>query len=172
MDIAALIFGLIIGLIPGVFLGSKWCQNKVDNRKKELRAKKKSRQRKILEHMRIEVKNNTIRMKKEEKRLALSKELSVMELLFKNYKKRLYKVADKELLSNLQDFYQDLNQMNSLNQTFIDLLSKGFSGSNLNESALIDIKNSFAGVILGFIQVNIEKGSNLVTYIENTIDKT
>ncbi|MCP4723714.1 MAG: hypothetical protein GY863_01695 [bacterium] len=172
MQTTGLITGLLIGLILGGFLGVKWHQNKLDKRKKEFRAKKKARQRKILEHMRIEVKNNTIRMKKEEKRLALSKELSNLELLFKNYKKRLFKVADKELLSNLQDFYQNLNELHSLNMSFIDLLSKGFSGGSINEQSMIDIKNSFAGLILNLIQVNIEKGSNLVTYIESTIDKT
>ncbi|MFC1564123.1 hypothetical protein ACFL6G_04260 [candidate division KSB1 bacterium] len=172
METGSIILGLVSGIIIGVVIGMKWHQSKIVKGKRELKARKKARQRKILEHMRIEVKNNTIRMKKEEKRLALSKELSELELHFKNYKGRLYKIADKDLLSSLQDFYQNKIELIMLNKTFIELINRGFSSDRINEESRIDIKNACAGVILNIIQVNIEKGTNLVSYIEQIIDKT
>ena len=169
METGSLIAVFILGAILGGFIGVKWHQSSVLKKKRELKARRKARQRKILEHMRIEVKYNTIRLKKEEKRLALSKELGEMDLLFKNYKRRLYKVSDKDLLSSLQDFYQDILELTALNKSFIELITKGFSSSSISDAAKVDIKNACAGMILSMVQVHIEKGSNLVSYIEQTI---
>ncbi len=163
----------ITGLIAGVVLNQVTSKNRVAKHKKELRSKNRIRQRKLLEHMRIEVKNNTIRLKKEEKRLALSKELSELELLFKNYKQRLYKVKDKELLSTIQDFYAAVLGISFNNDKLISFREKSIEGyQELSDDVKIQLKNAMATSMLTQLQETIESGNSLVELIEDTIQKT
>ncbi|MFC1556800.1 hypothetical protein ACFL6I_22280 [candidate division KSB1 bacterium] len=171
--ISLIVGSLIAGLVFGVILQYYYDQHKVHKHKLQLRAKKKSRQKSIMDRFRVEVKNNTIRLKKEEKRIALSRQLAPIELLFKNFHKRLHKIADKELMDVLADFYKDLIDLIAKNNTYITFAEKNISqNSTLPDEAVATFYNSMTSSMLQDITKIREKGASIVTILEEKIEKS
>jgi len=166
MQIAVFLVGLITGCVVYYF----YERRRLAEKKRAMRARKRSRQRSIHERFRIEVKNNTIRIKKEQKRLALTKQAAPIELLFKNYKRRLHKIADRDLMEVLQDYYNDLIALLSMNNTFIAMIGKKIQqNQHLDEQATVDLYDYITSTLLqGMAQVE-EKGAGIVSVLEDKI---
>ena len=165
-----LLIGFIGGIITGWLAGEYFFKRRLTTLKRQRLAKKQERQRKILDHFRVEVKNNTVRLKKELKRLGLSKQLAPIELHFKNYTKRLYRVADKELLPVLQDFYKNLIAFVSANEIFIAFAEKNIQPNEKLEAEVIALfYNSITSMIIQRIEKIAEQGAVIVGILEEKI---
>ena len=171
MNTQYIIAGVLIGLVTGWIIG-KWAYSKRIVSERAARfAGKKARQKKILERFRIEVKNNTIRLKKDLKKLKLSKQIESIDILLKNYDKRLYKIADKELLSALKDYYVELHDLNSANEMCLSFIEKNIKpNEKLDDETTALFYNSMAATIIEKMDVLIEKGPVLVTILEGKIE--
>lgn len=164
------IFGVLVGLLAGWSTNSSLLKRRIAAQKLVRFQKKKERQKKILNHFRIEVKNNTIRLKKELKRLALSKKLANVELHFKNFNKRLYKISDKEVLQALKDFYNDLTVLVSANDTLLSFIEKNIVPSeDVDDESAALFYNSSASTIIQKIEKIVEIGPILVSVLEEKI---
>lgn len=174
MDSASIL--AVIALLVGLFVG--WSSNsalrnkRIAENKKLRLEKKKNRQLKVLNHFRIEVKNNVIRLKKELKRLALSKMLSEIELHFKHFNKRLHRIADKDLMIALRDFYIDINKLVSANETLVSFIEKNIKpNEEIEEEAAALFYNSSASTIIQRIKAAISTGQELVNLLEEKIEE-
>lgn len=162
--------GLIIGLLAGLSISASLRKNRIAAQKVVRFKKKKDRQKKILNHFRIEVKNNTIRLKKELKRLALSKKLGEIELHFKNFDKRLYRVSDKEVQQILKNYYIDLTVLVSANATLLSFIEKNIVPSEeVDDESAAMFYNSSASTIIQKIEKLVETGPILVSVLEEKI---
>ena len=164
------LIGLLVGTIVGWIVGSLLLKRKITAEKRARQLRIKKRQGKILEHFRIEVKNNTIRLKKEVKRLALSKQLAPVELRFKNYNKRLYRVRDKDVLRMLQDFYKELISLGSVNEAYITFTAKNIQSNEKLEAETVEqIYISLAMATIQKIEKITETGPVIVGILEEKI---
>ncbi|GAF69902.1 unnamed protein product [marine sediment metagenome] len=164
------IIGLIAGIIIGWILGEFSLKKRIAAHKRERQIRKRERQRKLLDNFRVEVKNNTIRLKKELKRIALSKQLAPIELLFKHYNKRLCRVADNEVLQVLQDFYKELTALLSANEIIIDFSEKNIQPNEKLEAEVIALfYNSMSAMIIRRIEKLVETGTVIVSILEEKI---
>lgn len=165
-----IIFGVVAGFFAGWSISSSLRKGRIAKQKAVRIQKKKERQKNILNHFRIEVKNNTIRLKKEMKRLALSKKLGNIELHFKNFNKRLYKISDKEVLQALKDFYRDLTVLISANDTLLSFIEKNIVPSeDVNDESAALFYNSSASTIIQKIEKLVDTGPILVSVLEEKI---
>ncbi|MCH7781572.1 hypothetical protein IID62_00755 [candidate division KSB1 bacterium] len=165
-----IIFGVFVGIIAGWSISSFLRKRRFAAHKAVRIQKKKERQKKILNHFRVEVKNNTIRLKKEMKRLALSKKLGNIELHFKNFNKRLYKISDKEVLQALKDFYNNLTILVSANDTLLSFIEKNIVPSeDINDESAALFYNSSASNVIQKIEKIVDTGPLLVHVLEEKI---
>ena len=172
IPIQYLLLSFVIGCAIGWIIGHYFLRSRINRQKRMLHLNKQERQIKLLDHFRIEVKNNTIRLKKELQRLGVSRQLAPVELLFKNYTNRVHRIDDKELLYALQRFY---NQLYSLQST-IDALStviekKLIQIENLQDQILAQLYNSITTMVVQYIEKIIETGQVLVDIIEEKTDE-
>ncbi|MFC1513980.1 hypothetical protein ACFL5P_03110 [candidate division KSB1 bacterium] len=166
-----ILIGFVGGIVFGWIIGDFFVRGKIKVEKRKRTSKRKARQLKIIEHFRIEVKNNTIRLKKEQKRLVHTKQLGEMDLLFNNHKKRLFKVSDKELRVILQDFYKDIFTLLSANDSFTDFSEKNVTANeNLNEELKTLFNNSMVSIISGKIEKIIETGTIIVGILVDKLE--
>ena len=166
------LLSFFIGGLAGWMSGNYFLRKWIARQKRILQIRKRGNQFKLLEHFRIEVKNNTIRLKKELRRLGVSRQLAPIELLFKNYQNRLYKIDDKELLYSLQNFYGALYSL----QAIIDALStviekKLVQIENLQDQVLAQLYNSITTMVVQHIEKIVETGLILGDVIEEKIDE-
>ena len=171
MNVPYIIAGFLIGFALGWIIG-KWAYSKRIVSERTVRiTRKKARQKKILERFRIEVKNNTIRLKKELKKLKISKQISTIDILFGNYDKRLYRIANKELLSALKEYYVELHDLNSANEMCLTFIEKNIKpNEKIDDETTALFYNSMAAVIIEKVDVLVEKGPILVSILEEKIE--
>jgi len=171
MNTSLFFWGMLPGAIIGWLAGTYFLKYRSELHKRKMRARKAARQRDLYERLRIEVKNNTVRMKKEEKRLALEKKLAPLELLFKNYTKRLHKIADRELMGTLLKFYRNLFELSTINQTFIEFQRKNFQEEGgLSGDAVTQLMHYMTSIVINNLSLNIETGTELVESLEKRIE--
>lgn len=173
MDSASIlvVIALLIGLLVGWLSNSGFRNKRIADNKKLRLEKNKNRQLKVLNHFRIEVKNNVIRLKKELKRLALSKMLSEIELHFKNFNKRLYRITNKDLMIALRDYYMDLSKLVTANETLVSFIEKNIKpNEEMEEEAAASFYNSSASTIIQRIEAAISTGQVMVSLLEEKIE--
>jgi hypothetical protein len=162
----SVIFGGALGWLLGTILLKK----NIEEEKMRQRAKKAKRRSDTYERFRIEVKNNTVRMKKEEKRLALEKELVLPEFLYKNFKIRIHRITDKEILEVLHDFYSDLRIMDTTYKSYVEFSNINLTNNpNISGTVQTQLKDYFISVLINLISANIEKGVTIVSILEDKL---
>ena len=171
MIIQYIIAGIAIGLTAGILFG-RWSYAKgIVAEKRSRYARKKERQKKILGRFRVEIKNDTIRLKKELKRLKLSKQLATFDVTYKNYNKRIYKVADKELMQVLREYYEELHMVETANETHLKFIEKNIQPHEKLEDEITALfYNSMAAGIIGIIEKIVEKGPVIIGILEEKIE--
>jgi len=167
-----ILVGAIIGVVMGWIISDFVIKRRIAAEKRERQARKKERKLKILDHFRIEVKNNTIRLKKELKRLGISRQLAPVDLLFKNYKKRLHRVEDKELLGVLKNYYQELFYLLSAVETLITFADKNIKpNEQLQDEIIVQFYNSMTVMTVQKIEKVVETGRLIVGILEERISE-
>ena len=172
LQVPSILVGALIGIIIGWIICDYVIKSRIKAEKRERRVRKKARQLKILDHFRIEVKNNTIRLKKELKRLGISRQLAPVDLLFNNYKKRLYRVEDKELLGVLQNYYQELFSLLSAIETLIAFAEKNIKpNEQLQDEIVVQFYNSMTVMTVQQIENIVETGKLIVGILEDHLSQ-
>ncbi len=148
MIIQYIIAGIVIGLTAGILFG-RWSYAK-----------------------RIVAENrNRFARKKELKRLKLSKQLTNFDIIYKNYNKRLCKVADKELMQVLREYYEELHMVETANETHLKFIEKNIQPhEKLEDDITALFYNSMAAGIIGIIEKIVEKGPVIVGILEEKIE--
>jgi len=171
-QIQFILIGAFIGVIVGWILTDLVIKKRIAAEKRARYTRKKERQLNILNHFRIEVKNNTIRLKKELKRLGVSKRIMPVELLTKNYKKRLHRVEDKELLGVLQDYYKDVFYLISAVETLYAFAGKNIiPNEQLGDKIIAQFYNSMTVMMIQKIEKIVENGKLIVGILEDRISE-
>lgn len=170
MSYSWLFLALILGGTFGWLFGTFLLKKNIEDNRMHMRAKKAKRRSDTYERFRIEVKNNTVRMKKEEKRLALEKELVLPEFLYKNFKRRIHKITDKDLPEVLHDFYRDLRIMDTTYKSFVEFSRVNLANNDsISDTVKTQLKDYFISVLINLIAANIEKGVTIVSILEDRL---
>ena len=172
IQVLYILISALIGIIIGWIIRDYAIKRRIAAEKRARQARKKARQLKILDHFRIEVKNNTIRLKKELRRLGVSKQLEPVDLLFKNYKKRLHRVEDKELSEMLQEFYKELFSLLSAVETLINFTEKNIKpNERLEDGIVAQFYNSMTVMTVQKIENIVETGRLIIGILEDHISE-
>ena len=167
-----ILISVLFGIVIGWIISDYAIKRRIAAEKRARQARKKARQLKILDHFRIEVKNNTIRLKKELRRLGISRQLAPVVLLFKNYKKRLHRVEDKELLGVLQNYYQELFSLLSAVETLINFTEKNIKpNEQLQDEIIVQFYNSMTVMTVQKIENIVETGRLIIGILEDHISE-